>query len=221
MALSFPPIYLLPTHLSPEERQELESRILTLTHDVTEANIILGKVATKQRAQFELRCRKLWTEEVVRGNLIVDQPKTEPHSTPERRRVSIEDGKGVGPIDSSTESEVEVEAEAEATEVKVHPSLGNKESRDTSPPTPGTPPPIVSSPISLDTQITPKPMLDERIKWGDTVRVVKLPWFDECLAAGCLVPFGNHLVYEGRPTRRIISARQILAKVRHVPSHID
>src|SRR5580700_9628643 len=100
MALSFPPIYLLPTHLLPKERQELEGRILTLTHNITEANVILGKVATKQRAQLELRCRKLWTEEVVQGNPTLDQPVSDPRPTPEQQRASIEGVKGVGPVDS-------------------------------------------------------------------------------------------------------------------------
>jgi DNA polymerase IV len=215
MALSFPPIYLLPTHLSAGERQELEGRILTLTHDITKANVILGKVATKQRAQFELRCRKLCIEEVVRRSPTADQPGTDPRRMPERQAGGIKDRKDVWPEDSSTESEAE--AGAEATKAQVHPSLDGRESLNSSRPPPPLPPPIVSGPISIDMQTTLK-VPDEGIRWGDTVRVVKLPWFIECLTAGYLVPFGNHLVYEGR---RIISTKQILAKVRHVPSHID
>jgi DNA polymerase IV len=227
MAPAFPPIYLLPTHLSLEARQELVGRIPSLTHDITEAKVILSKIATKQRAQFELRCRKLWTEEVVQGNTTAGAPENderkgpEPSPTLKRQRVSIEDGLGE-PVDSSTESETE--AASEPTRAEAHPSQESARSHGSiSPLPPVTPPAIVSSPIGASPQIPDKPPTawNAGIEWGDTVRVVKLLWFDDCLAAGYLVPFGNYLVYEGRLTQRVISAREIIAKVRHVPLNID
>lgn len=62
MSLLLPVIFLLPTHLKLAELHELEERIPTLTYNVDEAEIVLGKVSRKQRALFELRRLKLDTE---------------------------------------------------------------------------------------------------------------------------------------------------------------
>ncbi|KAJ8121075.1 hypothetical protein O1611_g10196 [Lasiodiplodia mahajangana] len=62
--LPFPTIFLLPAHFEADELPELESRIPTLTYDISEAKIILGKVAKKPRAVLELRSRKLLTDEI-------------------------------------------------------------------------------------------------------------------------------------------------------------
>ena len=67
MPLSLPVIFLLQTHLKPAELHELEESIPTLTYDVNEAEVVLGKVSRKQRAQFELRRLKLETEPVRNG----------------------------------------------------------------------------------------------------------------------------------------------------------
>lgn len=67
MPLSLPVIFLLQTHLKPRELHELEESIPTLTYDVNEAEVVLGKVSRKQRAQFELRRLKLETEPVRNG----------------------------------------------------------------------------------------------------------------------------------------------------------
>jgi DNA polymerase IV len=65
MALKFPVIFLLPTNLEADELHELEDQIPTLTFDINEAEIVLGKIGRKQRALFELRKYKLATEEVT------------------------------------------------------------------------------------------------------------------------------------------------------------
>ncbi|KAL2148845.1 hypothetical protein VTH82DRAFT_1992 [Thermothelomyces myriococcoides] len=64
LALSFPIIFLLSAHLGSQELQDLEEQIPTLTYDIHEAEVILGKVFRKERAMFELRKHKLVTEEV-------------------------------------------------------------------------------------------------------------------------------------------------------------
>jgi DNA polymerase IV len=62
--LSLPIIFLLSTNLGSKELQDLEEQIPTLTYDVNEAEVVLGKVFRKERALFELRKHKLATEEV-------------------------------------------------------------------------------------------------------------------------------------------------------------
>lgn len=66
MAAGFdlPAIFLLPTRIDPEKLVQLENQIPTLTFDIKEAGIILGRISKKDRAKFELRSRGLNTTEV-------------------------------------------------------------------------------------------------------------------------------------------------------------
>ncbi|KAI1280128.1 hypothetical protein F5Y07DRAFT_355996 [Xylaria sp. FL0933] len=64
-SLVFPTIFLLPTHFEADELSEMESQIPTLTYDINEAKVVLGKVAKKGRAILELRSRKLFTDEIT------------------------------------------------------------------------------------------------------------------------------------------------------------
>ncbi|KAL0933021.1 DNA polymerase type-X family protein pol4 [Colletotrichum truncatum] len=66
--LDFPPMFLLPTHLSPDRLHELEEKIPNLTFDIHEAVIILGNIFKKERALFELRHMKVHTEPVGTTN---------------------------------------------------------------------------------------------------------------------------------------------------------
>lgn len=59
MPCSFPPIYLLPTHLSPAELHRFEDAIASLTYDIQEADLIVGNISKPERAQFELRRHKV------------------------------------------------------------------------------------------------------------------------------------------------------------------
>lgn len=77
--LDLPLTFLLPTHLSEEQRIKLEAEIPNQTYDITIAKLVLGKVATAKRAEFELRSRGIVCEKVER----------------EDNRVKREKGKGV------------------------------------------------------------------------------------------------------------------------------
>ncbi|ROT40133.1 Nucleotidyltransferase [Sodiomyces alkalinus F11] len=61
-SLAFPPIFLLPVHLSPEQLQQLVETIPTLTSNINEASLVLGNVTQRKRALFELRKRHVLTE---------------------------------------------------------------------------------------------------------------------------------------------------------------
>lgn len=56
---NLPRIFLLSAHLKPEELHQLEERIPTLTYDINEAEIVIGKISQPKRAEFELRRAKL------------------------------------------------------------------------------------------------------------------------------------------------------------------
>lgn len=75
MALEFPIIFLLPAHLQSEELHNLEEQIPSLTYDINEAEIILGKISRRERALFELRKHKLATEEMTSPEQHVESPR--------------------------------------------------------------------------------------------------------------------------------------------------
>lgn len=111
MPLEFPIIYLLPNRLAADELHELEEQIPTLTYDVTEAEVVLGKVARKERALFELRNRKLWTEEVsIEG--------ASPSPRVKRRNIS---GSGQQPLESDSDTALDHGAVGKATGSDRHP----------------------------------------------------------------------------------------------------
>jgi DNA polymerase IV len=66
---SLPPIFILPTHLTSEEQYEIEDKLAELggqlTYDPKEARIFLGRITQKKRANFDLRARDIWTEELI------------------------------------------------------------------------------------------------------------------------------------------------------------
>lgn len=92
MELELPAIFLLSTHLQPAEQHELEDKIPSLTYDVNEAEIVLGKISRRERALFELRRLQLDTVPVdaerqdVGAEHVDDEPATEP--SPKRRKLS-------------------------------------------------------------------------------------------------------------------------------------
>lgn len=64
---SAPPIFVLSSHLRPEELHETEDLIYQsggkLTYDAKEARLFIGRIAQKKRAAFDLRTKGVWTEE--------------------------------------------------------------------------------------------------------------------------------------------------------------
>lgn len=103
MALNFPVIYLLPTQLGSSQLQDLEEQIPTLTYDIDEAEVILGKVYRKERALFELRKYKLVTKEV-------DPVERAASASPLRKRPRLmTPALPSSDIDSDTASEGEIQ----------------------------------------------------------------------------------------------------------------
>ncbi len=216
MALPLPPTYLLSTHLSLDVLHDLEDKIPTLTYDITEAKLVLGKITTKQRALFELRNRKLWTEDVLPVDIKFDKAgigsSARADASPRKRRKADDtEAVRVSEVDLRTESEAETDSLPGSPVLR--PSHESTESQDRSSPL------STGSFVSAVTTIEPQPDID----WdGDTIKVVKLDWFTESLAAGRLLHLGNYLVYEGRPIPppRTASAEPKIIKVQLRPYHV-
>ena len=101
MALDLPRIFLLSTHLQPGELHELEDQITSLTYDINEAEIVLGKISRRERALFELRRLKL--ETIPAQSDSQRETSVEPSDTPshKRRRISDHAYEAVRPSSSS------------------------------------------------------------------------------------------------------------------------
>jgi DNA polymerase IV len=101
---SCPAVFVLPTHLALEELHQIEEQLVQhharLTYDISEAQLILGKIAHKKRAALELRSRGLWTEEIPLQTATSEPPT-------KRRRIHGETQARVEEVDLSTETEGE------------------------------------------------------------------------------------------------------------------
>jgi DNA polymerase IV len=103
MALDFPTIFLLPAQLGSEELEQLDEQIPTLTYDINEAEVVLGKVSRKERALFELRKHKLVTEEI-------DTTRRSESASPELKRLRLMTPVlASSDLDSDTASEGEIQ----------------------------------------------------------------------------------------------------------------
>ena len=109
MHLDFPIIFLLSTQLGSQELQDLEEQIPTLTYDINEAEIVLGKVFRKERALFELRKHRLVTEAVDITDRDASACKS-PSASPRRKRARLATPVlASSDLDSDTASESEIQ----------------------------------------------------------------------------------------------------------------
>ncbi|KAI0433374.1 hypothetical protein F5Y09DRAFT_84666 [Xylaria sp. FL1042] len=191
--LAFPTIFLLPTHFGADELPEMESQIPTLTYDINEAQVVLGKVAKKPRAILELRSRKLLTDEIEftppgghgggggggGGALLENNTSTDSQRPSKRRKLS-----------------------ASASTQKA-PASGNSTASDTD----------ESSGTDHESP---------EVAWeadDSVVQVVQLAWFTDSLAKGKVLPTDNYVVYRGQKkaqisTQPLPSGEDILRRAR-------
>ncbi|OTB05266.1 hypothetical protein M426DRAFT_10862 [Hypoxylon sp. CI-4A] len=189
MALKFPSIYLLPTHLKPDEIPELEDKIPTLTYDIDEADVILGKVSRKERAKFELRRRNILTEDVQIAPILVPNLETQtddPSPAPKRRKLSS--SASPKPVWGSTSISVPDEEESFPNDAASHKS---------------------------DQTLSSTTERDDK----STIKVVKLAWFLNSLDQGSILPLDEYLIYQGRKigtskTKQPLNPDDILKRAR-------
>ena len=193
-----PNVYILPTRLNLEELHATEEKLAkyraSLTYDVNEARLILGKVAQKKRASFELRGQGLWTEEIVNGT---QEPPAKKRrvGTPERKSQSqtIHASLIATPEKTPRKRQYEV--------IVVHESTTASESEDDAGLKPSD---IVKGQRPFSPRSQPTPPADDPPAFAaedfkDRVKVVRLDWLDSTIQAGHLLPLEPYLVYEGRP----------------------
>ena len=171
-----PPIFVLPTHLQPEELHETEDLIYQsggrITYDAKEARVFIGRVAQKKRAAFDLRAKGVWTEEAALPGVVV--------------RLNGKDGDRVG------------EEGPARKKVKLSGSddVGTSSRQRQASSSTASPPP---DEFCHNEKPASRPF------WPDAsnhILVLKLAWLDACLTAGSLVPYQPYLVYSAKIIRK-------------------
>jgi DNA polymerase IV len=184
---NIPPIAILSAHLKDDEDRILKDTLrqydAPLTTDVSRANIFIGKVGTKRRAEFELKSRKLLVEEVASTKRPASPVKVVASSHKRRKMSDLTKTLAVERDDSTTEEE---NAGDSATEDK-----GPNEKQHT----PLSSPPLGESQYHAAT-------IFEALTVDDMVWVIKVDWLEACVTAGHLVPLGDHLVYKCKVLER-------------------
>jgi len=102
MALDFPIIYLLSTFIEPDKVLDLQSAVPTLTHDVTEADVIVANLFQSARARFELRRLGLVTEPLPLP-LVASTPEVINLDTPPRYSQGLP---SIGNSDTGSEADL-------------------------------------------------------------------------------------------------------------------
>jgi len=120
-----PPIFVSATHFTTTDLHVLEDELAaanaTLTYDIHEARIVLSRVTRRARAQFDLRAKGLWTEEVAtdRGT----HGGSEPREAKKVKLTGQDNGGNLTEVialddDSSTASEGEGKLRRKAAQVR-------------------------------------------------------------------------------------------------------
>jgi len=182
MHLKFPPIYLLKNNFEKKlpDLFKLEDQIGVVTN-IREADLVLGDVTYKKRAQLELRGLGIYTEEVPEDEKFGHTKKDKSRKcSPAKKRRKVERnsaGKDVINLDSDTASETDTESKGKS-----------KASSATA---------TQSIPVTLDLLKKDK----------DIIKVLKLGWYYDSVKAGRLLPIEKYLVYEGRIVAKPTSQR--------------
>jgi DNA polymerase IV len=180
---SLPPIFVSGTHFDDTELHGIEDELLEmsahLTYDVREARIILSKVSSKRRVQFDLRAKGLWTEEVPikRATPSGSQHASKRPKLEESEKLHRSEAEAIVIHDSSTASEGE-----DQVEKKSYPTMT----------TAGKKKPAV--PVRTP---TPEAQID-----GELFKVLKLEWFERSKSEGKVLLFDDYLTYQARPIEK-------------------
>ncbi|CAI6337328.1 unnamed protein product [Periconia digitata] len=206
---SIPPVSILSAHFEDDEIDDIKTTLrrcgATLTTDVSDAKLFIGKVGTTRRAEFELRSRKFKVEAAPEPSH--DSRPDSNEEPPNKKRKLSSSGSSRAPIVMDNDSGSTIEGGQIAP-----------------PSVPGYRSPSTASPPNenLSTSYSKEPSIHDDLVW-----VLKVDWLDACLAAGHLVALGEHVVYRGRvierPPPRLVhkSIKAVFAEVGKSASGAD
>ena len=196
---SLPPTFLLSAHLSEAELHELEDLLIDhgvpLTFEMNEANLVIGNISSERRAKFELRCGKVQVEELgnefgpektsASGDTLTRDPSKKRKRVDYMMQYSVEKPADldVSSITGSTTSNVtEGEAHHDTKVMSPLPVSSAQKNR--------------TSTLTEAREVQHDGFSLESFK--SRVKVVKLDWFRDSIAAGVVRPFEPYTIYEAR-----------------------
>ncbi|KAL2424911.1 hypothetical protein ABEF91_004033 [Exophiala dermatitidis] len=191
---SLPPIFILPTHLKPEELHEVEDQIFSLggalTYDPKEARVFLGRITQKKRAAFDLRAKGVWTQEATLPEV----------STGTNSGVHDEDA---GP--ARKKRRVEPDVRDNRTGTRHRPRSVRSSSSST------------STASTVSTHSAPpgpesKSMFPDL---SDHILILKLDWLEACITEQRLVPYEPYIIYTAKVVPK--PSRETTPKPLHDP----
>ena len=195
-------VFVLPTYLSTFElhvaEDEISNRGAVLTYDIKEANIVLGNISKQKRAKFELQCGKVGFEEISREkrDLGRSSPTITEDEGPPRKRRGLTHGEAAALLEhteddndnSTSGSETQDTTEDEDSAAKPMSQLSISQVSWS---------PTVSSPDTLNgVECNPPQFVPG--EFAGKVKVLKLDWLKDSLAAGKPEPFGPYTLYEAK-----------------------
>lgn len=209
-----PPVFVLSSHLTTDQLHDIEDQLLEhnapLTYDIAEARLVLGKVGTKKRAEFELRARKIWTEEVMPPRPVVKKSRSDSEgsiTSPSKRRKLIRRGAEKsnerGEQGSTTEDEEGGRVDSQMP-VKLRFGAKNSfatktiviEDSTTEDESQLNQKRICEVPTAMKRSVDPAVDVTPNDS-SDTIRVLRLSWLDACLETNSILPTKEYTIYEG------------------------
>ncbi|MCJ1223394.1 hypothetical protein MMC12_000034 [Toensbergia leucococca] len=196
---NLPPVFVLPTHLSLVELHQAEDQLsdrgAPLTYDIAEAKLVIGKISTIKRAEFELRGRKVRFENVRRAR--ESDLKTKHASdddgttarkrqrlshreevlTPRPKEKVIDDDSTASEIDEGSDSAAKPMSQLSISQTSTSATLQHS---DQVGPKESSPPPFVLE------------------SFTNVVKVVNIEWLEVSIAAGKPQRLEPYTIYEAR-----------------------
>ncbi|KAJ5750805.1 hypothetical protein N7533_007833 [Penicillium manginii] len=168
---SLPSIFILNTHLSQEELDNVEDCLVghggNITYNPSEATLFLGKISQKKRAALELRRCDVWTDEITairKPEPLLSHGTYEP---PLKRRKHEQVSHEVDPVTGTIDLTTDSEEEQDGVQIQFSPVEPERHSEE---------------------------------ETAGIVTVLKLEWLDRSVAAGKPLPIDPFLIYRGRKT---------------------
>ena len=177
---------ILPAHLKDDERKKLQETLrqhhAPLTADISRAKLFIGRVATKKRAGFELRARKLVVEESISPKRSAN-PAGDDHPAKKRKT----SGASANSVERSGLTTGDAAIDDSETEDEATP----EEQRSNA-----------MQPLKTCVKTASSSSLFEDSSGADIIWVIRASWLDACVSAGRLLPLGDNLVLRGKVLER-------------------
>ena len=206
-----PPIFVSATHFEHDDLHELEDELAAagaiLTYDLSEARIVLSKALSKKRIAFDLRAKGLWTEEVqprdARLHVLDAGTDGTSDERPTKRRMLDATQRFSHDIGKTQAKAIVVDDEDTDSDVEVIECMTSKVSAAARP-----------SGMSSQTADASTTLADDH----DTIRVIRMNWFEDSLKAGFPLPLDHYITYLARSIPKPVTEATSVPKASPKPA---